>query len=219
MEKQTAPRTPGLVIDWAVRYDILAWLLTHGRERQLRERILSLAGLDAGDVVLDVGCGTGTLAIAAARRVGASGVVCGLDASPPMIARARRKARKAGLAVDFQVAVAENLPFPDRRFDVVLSTLMLHHLPRKARQQCAKEIGRVLKMGGRVLAVDFGRGNGRGLLAHFHRHGHVDLTDMVTLLADFGLTVTEKGPVGMNNLHFVLAQNPGQPVALQRAGA
>ena len=219
MKKQATPRTHGLVIDWAVRYDILAWILTHGRERQLRERIIGLAGLDAGDVVLDIGCGTGTLAIAAARHVGASGLVCGIDASPPMIARARRKARKAGLAGDFQVAVAENLPFPDQRFDVVLSTLMLHHLPRKTRQQCAKEIGRVLKIGGRALAVDFGRGSGRGLLAHFHRHGHVDLTDMVTLLGDVGLTVTEKGPVGMNNLHFVLVQNPGNPVGPERKGA
>ena len=80
-------------------------------------------------------------------------------------------------------------------------------------------IGRVPKIGGRALAVDFGRGSGRGLLAHFHRHGYVDLTDMVTLLGDVGLTVTEKGPVGMNNLHFVLVQNSGNPVGPERKGA
>jgi ubiquinone/menaquinone biosynthesis C-methylase UbiE len=146
-----------LVTDWAVRYDLLAWLLTHGRERQLRERFIDLAGLAPGDAVLDVGCGTGTLGIAARRRVGPSGTVCGIDASPPMIARARRKATKASVVVDFRVAVAESLPFPDGRFDVVLSTLMLHHLPKKTRQQCAGEIRRVLRSGGRVLAVDFGR--------------------------------------------------------------
>ena len=131
----------------------------------------------------------------------------GSHASPSMIARARRKAMKAGVAVDFQVAVAENLPCPDHRFDVVLSTLMLHHLPRETRQQCAREITRVLKIGGRVLAIDFGRADGRGLFAHFHRHGHVEIKDMVALFEDAGMAVSKTGPVGMNNLHFVVAQN------------
>jgi ubiquinone/menaquinone biosynthesis C-methylase UbiE len=183
MDQEAASRTHGRVINWAARYDLLAWLFTRGRERQLRERIIILARLRPGEAVLDIGCGTGTLAIAATRHVAPTGVVCGIDASAPMIARARRKAAKAGVDVDFQVAVAEKLPFPDGRFDVVLSTLMLHHLPRKTRHECAKEICRVLKVAGRVLAVDFGRGNGRGLLAHFHRHGHVDVNEIVTLLA------------------------------------
>jgi ubiquinone/menaquinone biosynthesis C-methylase UbiE len=124
-----------------------------------------------------------------------------------MIARARRKASKAGVDVDFRVAVAENLPFPAGRFDLVLSTLMLPHLPRKTRQDCAREIKRVLKMGGSVLAVDFGPSNRRGLLSHFHRHGHVDVKDMVALLEDADLTVNTTGPVGMNDLNFVVAQN------------
>ena len=209
MQREAAPRTHGLLIDWAARYDLLAWVLTHGRERQLRERFLDLAQLAVGNAVLDVGCGTGTLAIAASRRVGPTGVVSGIDGSPPMIARARRKATKAGVNVDFRVGLAENMPFPDHRFDVILSTLMLHHLPRKTRQECAREIKRVLKNDGRVLAVDFGRGNGRGLLAHFHRHGHVDVKDIVTLLEEANLTVDAAGAVGMNNLNFVLARNSG----------
>src|SRR5262245_1345699 len=59
MAQQTAPRTHGLVLNWAAPYDILAWLLTHGRERELRERILGFAVLRNGDAVLDIGCGTG----------------------------------------------------------------------------------------------------------------------------------------------------------------
>jgi ubiquinone/menaquinone biosynthesis C-methylase UbiE len=206
MDQRTAPRTHGLVLHWAARYDLLAWLLTHGRERELRERIIQLAGLDDGHVVLDVGCGTGTLAIAATRHIGATGSVTGIDASPSMVARATRKAAKAEAPAVFHVAVAEHLPFPDGRFDVVLSTLMLHHLPRNTRQQCAREIRRVLKGSGRVLAVDFGRAKPRGLLAHFHRHGHVEVQDMVTLFVEAGLTPVRTGSVGMNNLNFVLAE-------------
>lgn len=206
MEQDKAPHTHGSLIEWAARYDLVAWLFTHGRERQLRERMIALAGLKAGEAVLDIGCGTGTLAIAATRHVAPAGRVCGIDASPPMIARSRRKAAKAGVSVDFQVAIAEKLPFPDGRFDVVLSTLMLHHLPRTTRRECANEVWRILKGGGRILAVDFGRETSRGLLGHFHRHGHLDMAEITTLLAGAGLTIDATGAVGMNNLHFVLAR-------------
>ena len=216
MDQQTAPRTHGLVLHWAARYDLLAWLLTHGREGELREAIVRLASLETGNDVLDIGCGTGTLAIAATRHVGTTGAVTGIDASPPMIARANRKAEKAGAPATFQVAAAENLPFPDRRFDVVFSTLMLHHLPRKTRQQCAGEIKRVLKVGGRVVAVDFGRAKRRGLLAHFHRHGHVEVEDIVNLFVAAGLTPTRTGPLGMNDLNFVVAE-ASRPEALDGA--
>lgn len=207
MDQESAPHTHGLVVNWAARYDLLAWLLTHGRERELRERILTFAGLRSGESVLDIGCGTGTLAIAAARHVGPGGSVTGIDASPAMIARATRKSDKAGARASFQVAVAERLPFPAGRFDVVLSTLMLHHLPRDTRRQCANEIKRVLASTGRVLAVDFGRTERRGLLAHFHRHGHLEVHDIVTLFEEAGLTPVRTGPIGMNDLNFVLAES------------
>jgi ubiquinone/menaquinone biosynthesis C-methylase UbiE len=206
MEQEAAPRTHGLVIDWAARYDLLTWLFTHARERELRETIIRLAGLETGNDILDIGCGTGTLAIAATRHVGTTGEVTGIDASPSMIARAKRKAGKAGARVAFQVAVAESLPFPDRRFDIVFSTLMLHHLPRKTRQRCAREIERVLKTGGRVVAVDFGRAKRRGILAHFHRHGHVEVEDIVKLFVDEGMRPIRTGPLGMNDLNFVVAE-------------
>ena len=134
----------------------------------------------------------------------------GIDASPSMIARANRKAGKAGAGATFQVAVVERLPFPDQRFDVVFSTLMLHHLPRNTRLQCAKEVGRVLKAGGRVVAVDFGRAKRRGLLAHFHRHGHVEVEDIVKVFVEAGLTPIRTGPLGMNDLNFVIAEARGR---------
>jgi ubiquinone/menaquinone biosynthesis C-methylase UbiE len=206
------PATAGLVMRSHARwYDALVWVLTLGRERALRERILALAPPDAGDAVLDVGCGTGTLAIAAARRVGSSGRVCGIDPSPEMIGRATAKAQKAGVAVDFRLAVVEALPFPDGSFDLVLSTLMLHHLPRATREAAMRESRRVLKPGGRLLAVDFGRGDAaerRGLIAHFHRHGGLRLEDVAATVEGAGLRVTGRGAMGTGNLQFVVATAP-----------
>lgn len=204
----TAPQTRGRVMRSSARfYDALVWLVTLGRERAFRERLVDLARLVADESVLDVGCGTGTLAMAAKRRVGERGVVRGIDASPEMIERARRKAAKAGARVDFETAVAESLPFPGASFDVVLSTLMLHHLPKATRQECAREMRRVLKPGGRVLAVDFAKSAGerRGLIGHLHRHGHVTQARIAELLTDAGLTVAESGPVGIRDLHFTIA--------------
>jgi ubiquinone/menaquinone biosynthesis C-methylase UbiE len=168
--------------------------------------LIALARITEGESVLDVGCGTGTLALAAKHQVGAAGRVIGIDASPRMIARATAKAAKTGCDVSFRTAAAEALPFPDGHFDIVLSTLMLHHLPRKARQQCAGEIRRVLTSRGRVMVVDFAVAQERtGFLAHFHRHGHVDPRDIVSLLNEAGFRCVENGPVGFSSLQYVLA--------------
>ena len=150
MEKKIeTPSKTGKVLHGAATYDVLVWLMTLGRERAFPEKMLRLAHLEPGESVLDVGCGTGTLAIAAKRQVGTTGTVYGVDASPEMIARAEKKAKKAGVKVVFKNAFAQSLPFPDAQFDVVLTTVMLHHLPRTARQELAVEIRRVLRPGGR----------------------------------------------------------------------
>jgi ubiquinone/menaquinone biosynthesis C-methylase UbiE len=209
-EQNGVPNTTGVIIRWAFLYDLFVWLASLGRERAYREKALDLARLKPGEAVLDIGCGTGTLAIAAKRRVGPAGKVCGLDASPEMLARAERKASKANADVVLKHAVVEAMPFPDGQFDAVLSTVMLHHLGRKARQQCAHEVRRVLKPGGRVLAVDFARPaeGKKGLLDHFHHHGYVSLHDLVALLSEAGLNIVDSGAVGVGDLHFVLAAAP-----------
>ena len=71
-----------------------------------------------------------------------------------MIARARRKAERANLSIDFQVGVIEHLSFPDQSFDVVLSTFMMHHLPDDLKRQGLCEVVCVLKPEGRLLVVD-----------------------------------------------------------------
>lgn len=194
------------VIRWATQYDLLVKLFTLGRERAMRQRMLDLGRVALGESVLDVGCGTGTLAIAAKRRVGDTGTVDGIDASPQMIERARKKAKRMHAAAAFQVALAESLPFETSRFDVVLSTVMLHHLPRAVRAQAINEMRRVLKPGGRILIVDFGKRTSehRGLMAHFHQHGRVTMAELTALVEGATLDVIESGSVGIGTLIYVL---------------
>jgi ubiquinone/menaquinone biosynthesis C-methylase UbiE len=194
------------LITAAGRYDLLIWLLTLGRETRFRELLLAPARLRQGESVLDVGCGTGALAFAAKKMVGPTGTVYGIDASAPMIARAKSKVTRKGIEAHFDVASADALPFPDRSFDVVLSTVMLHHLPKTTRVVAVSEMRRVVASNGRVLLVDFaGARNGKGPRLHFHRHGHVDPRALVELAVDAGLRVVDSGPVGKWQLQYVLA--------------
>lgn len=208
---EQAPAAPrGIVLHSAHFYDVLVRVLTLGRETALRGKMIDLARLKPGETVLDVGCGTGTLAIAAKGRVGSTGKVYGIDASPEMIVRAGKKAGKARAEIEFRNASIEALPFPDAQFDVALSTLMLHHLPRQVRENGLREIRRVLKPGRRVLIVDFGQSERpKGLIGRLHHgHGHVTPAEVAELLNSAGLNVIESGPVGFRDAHFALAASP-----------
>ena len=157
--------TDGRVIRWPRFYDLLMTVVSLGREGRIRQQVLDAAGLAPGLRVLDVGCGTGTLAIAAAKAVGPTGSASGIDPAAEMVDRARAKSSRAGLQVDFRVEAIEALSVPDKNVDVVFSTLMLHHLPGDLPARGLAEIRRVLAPGGHLVLVDFGgAANAKGLL-------------------------------------------------------
>jgi ubiquinone/menaquinone biosynthesis C-methylase UbiE len=107
----------------------------------------------AGERVLDVGCGTGTLLRAAGRRQPGAELI-GADPDPAVLRRARRKSDRAGLTIRFERAFADELPLPDDSVDVVLSSFMLHHVPQDEKPGMMRQIRRVLRPGGRLHLVD-----------------------------------------------------------------
>ncbi len=112
-----------------------------------------LGPIQEGEAILDIGCGAGVDSIIAARLVGPSGAVTGIDLVPEMLARASENARLAGLAnVTFRESSAEQLPFPDNRFDLVISNGAFNLVVDKI--QALGEVFRVLKPAGRFWLAD-----------------------------------------------------------------
>jgi ubiquinone/menaquinone biosynthesis C-methylase UbiE len=157
-------------------YDPLMKLLGFDR---LRNALIDQAALQPGHRVLDIGCGTGTLAIVVRQRHPAAEVV-GLDPDAYALARARRKAQRAGAGVRFDQGFADALEYPDATFDRVFSSMMFHHLGKDQKDRALAEVRRVLKPGGRLEFLDFAQPGAsvHGFLARL-AHSHAQLRDNV----------------------------------------
>jgi ubiquinone/menaquinone biosynthesis C-methylase UbiE len=207
---EQTPETEGTIIHWAPLYDALFNAILQPSQGS----ILALAQLKPGDNVLDTGCGTGRLALAAQKCVGPTGQVHGIDPAPEMIALARRNALKAGQDAQFQVGLAEAMPFPDASFEVVLSRLVFHHLPGDLKQRGLAEMRRVLKPGGMCLVVDFEPPKGalgRHLVENLLNPVmvQVDVRSYLPLLEQAGFSGVESGTTSSKLLSYVRGKAPG----------
>jgi ubiquinone/menaquinone biosynthesis C-methylase UbiE len=141
-------------------YDRVAGLLLRGFYRRVAGEVAAAA--PDGAAVLDAGAGTGRLLVELARAR-PDLELAGVDLEADMIARAERNARAAGLAgrIDLQVGDVAALPFPDDGFDLVVSTLSMHHWA--AVEPAVRELARVLRPGGRLWIYDFRSSAAHGL--------------------------------------------------------
>lgn len=134
----------------APRYDLITRLLSFGLDQRWKRRLISLAEIGPGGRLLDLACGTGDLALMAADR---GAVVTGLDITPPMIVRARK--RPGGMRVNWMVGDMSALPVSASSVDVVTTGYGLRNVPDLP--GALREIHRVLRPGGRLCALDFDR--------------------------------------------------------------
>ncbi len=135
-------------------YDVTLQLLGFGAT--FKNGVARLADVRAQETVLDLGCGTGTLLRAlTARQPDAR--YTGLDPDLRALATASRRLRAEAGRVTLIQGYAQHLPMADHSFDVVLSTLIFHHLADGVKRQAIREVHRVLRPGGRFLLVDFGK--------------------------------------------------------------
>jgi ubiquinone/menaquinone biosynthesis C-methylase UbiE len=138
--------------DWALPlYDTLVKLLGFDERRA---RLLERVELRAGQDVLDIGCGTGTLAVALARGT-PSVRVTAVDPDLGALALARRKARRARVEVRLTQSRSEELPHADASFDHVFSSFMFHHLDPHEKRATLRQVRRVLRPTGSLHMLDF----------------------------------------------------------------
>ncbi len=121
--------------------------------RRVHREMITLAGLRDGQRVLDVGCCTGNL-LRATGKLYPEVELVGLDPDQKALARARRKARRAGLDMRLDRGFAQDLPYPDDSFDRVFSSLMLHHLDNTSKGPLLAEVRRVLRPDGMLILAD-----------------------------------------------------------------
>lgn len=163
MQQSTKAYLPAAGEDWALPfYDPMTRLMGADATRR---RLLDQAPLAPGDRVLDIGCGTGTLLILIKRLHPAVDVV-GLDPDPKALARAKKKAQRAGVSIHLDRGFSDGLPYPDAAFNRVFSSLMFHHVEGDDRPNTLREVRRVLKPGGSFHLVDFSRPAAKHGLKH-----------------------------------------------------
>ena len=152
-EQDKARRVRGVFDSVASRYDVMNDLMSGGMHRAWKAYTLMVANPQEGQRVLDIAGGTGDLAKAFARKVGASGQVIHTDINEAMLRTGRDRLLDAGVILPTVVCDAERLPFPEGHFDFVSVAFGLRNMTHK--DGALREMARVLKPGGRLLVLEF----------------------------------------------------------------
>jgi ubiquinone/menaquinone biosynthesis C-methylase UbiE len=194
-------------------YDLIQrWVV---RDTIYKSRLIEQANIQPNHSVLDLGCGTGTLAIMVKQTVATADVV-GLDADPQMLSVANSKTARENVTIKFDQGLTFSLPYPDASMDRVLSSLMIHHLKTPDKDRTAQEVYRVLKPGGQLHVIDFGKPQtfyGK-LLAPF-LHGFEEANDNIAgrlpqIFEQAGLIIREMGDfmTFFGSLTFLYGEKP-----------
>jgi demethylmenaquinone methyltransferase/2-methoxy-6-polyprenyl-1,4-benzoquinol methylase len=154
-ERDKAQRVRGVFDSVAPKYDLMNDLMSLGLHRAWKAYTVAVANLREGHQVLDIAGGTGDLARAFARKVGATGTVVHTDINLAMLATGRDRLLDEGLALPTVACDAERLPFAAARFDLVSVAFGLRNMTRK--EVALAEMARVLKPGGRLLVLEFSK--------------------------------------------------------------
>jgi ubiquinone/menaquinone biosynthesis C-methylase UbiE len=155
MEKQNHVYIPALNREWLTPlYDPFLRLVM--QEYVFKQQLINLAGPKPGERILDLGCGTGTLTLMIQKSQPRARITA-LDGDEKVLAIARRKALSAGMqSIRWDRGLAYDLPYPDMSFDLVFSSLVIHHLSLPDKQKTFREVKRTLRPGGRFFIADFG---------------------------------------------------------------
>ena len=144
-----------LRFNWLTKYyDVVVSLTT--REKTFKKRLIEYAHLKNNNRILDIGSGTGTLAILI-KGSNPNTNVTGLDGDSGIIKIAKNKSKKKKLEILFKQGLSYDLPFQDRQFDHCFSSLFFHHLTTSNKQKTFNESYRVLKKGGQLHIADWGK--------------------------------------------------------------
>jgi demethylmenaquinone methyltransferase/2-methoxy-6-polyprenyl-1,4-benzoquinol methylase len=154
-EKEKAQRVRGVFDSVASKYDLMNDVMSMGLHRAWKAYTVMVANLHEGQQVLDIAGGTGDLALAFSKKVGASGQVVHTDINEAMLRTGRDRLLDAGVVLPTLVCDAEKLPFPDNHFDLVSVAFGLRNMTHK--DAALKEMNRVLKPGGKLLVLEFSK--------------------------------------------------------------
>jgi len=180
-------------------------------QSRLYAKMAEIIRLGPGQKLLDVGCGTGELLFRLAKKYGEGVELHGIDPSEDMIKIARKRAKRGGPFVSFQIGEGESLPFADESFDWVVSSLAMHHMPLPGKKQALSEIHRVLRPGGWALITDWCEprgilGKALTYLNRNHAYIHDNLAGFLSVgIAEAGLHIVST-TIQFGIYHHILAK-------------